>query len=220
MIPIYSHSALKKFSTCPKQYYHVKIAKDVTESQGEAAAWGEYAHKCFEDFIAEGVELPANVAMYTPFIEKVSRLEGAKFTEAELAVTKEFEACAYSAPNAMFRGIADLVILRAPNAVVVDYKFGSAKYPDKTQLERMALCLFAKYPEVITIRGALLFIKDIAQEQATYTRDKLPVYQANLMKAIDRVNVARETDVWVAKPSGLCRGWCPVKTCEHYESKK
>ena len=37
---------------------------------------------------------------------------------------------------------------------------------------------------------------------------------------IRRMERAYEQDTWPAKPSGLCAGWCPVKTCPHYKDKK
>ena len=27
-------------------------------------------------------------------------------------------------------------------------------------------------------------------------------------------------DVWQPRPSGLCNGWCPVKTCAHWKPRR
>jgi hypothetical protein len=52
------------------------------------------------------------------------------------------------------------VILDDDLAWVVDYKTGkSSKYADKGQLELMALSLFAKYPQIKTVRAGLLLGK-------------------------------------------------------------
>ena len=31
---------------------------------------------------------------------------------------------------------------------------------------------------------------------------------------------AFKTDTWQPRPSGLCNGWCPVKTCEFWQPKR
>jgi len=44
----WSHSALNDYLTCPKQFFHKRVAKDCREEQGEAALWGDRVHKFFE----------------------------------------------------------------------------------------------------------------------------------------------------------------------------
>ena len=84
--------------------------------------------------------------------------KGDKLCEIKLGITENLEACDFYAKDVWFRGIADLVILDDDLAWVVDYKTGkSAKYADKGQLELMALGVFAKYPQIKTVRAGLLF---------------------------------------------------------------
>jgi len=47
----WSFSRIKSFEQCPKQFYHLKIAKDYVESETEAMRYGTEAHLVAEEFI-------------------------------------------------------------------------------------------------------------------------------------------------------------------------
>jgi len=53
-IPPQSHSSLEVFMTCPKQYYHKYVARDVKFQPSYASEWGDNAHKHLELYIKAG----------------------------------------------------------------------------------------------------------------------------------------------------------------------
>lgn len=56
--PAWSYSSIKLFEQCPKKYFHLKVAKDVTEPPTEATLYGGRFHRAAEDYIKEGIPLP------------------------------------------------------------------------------------------------------------------------------------------------------------------
>ena len=49
---------MKAFEQCPKQFYHMKIAKDYKEPHTEAMRYGTELHAVAEDFISDGTPIP------------------------------------------------------------------------------------------------------------------------------------------------------------------
>lgn len=217
---IYSFSALKQFKTCPRQFAEIKVWKRIAPQKTLATDYGVRAHTAFEDFIVKGTPLPADMSGQQEFIDAIAALPGDKHCEVKYGLTRDMQPVDFFAPNVAIRGLADLTIRRPDVSVVVDYKSGKDKYPDLSQLELMALMEFALRPEIDVIRGALLFFIAGTSRNGEWRREQIPTLWAGWLAAMDRADRAIEANVFQEKSSGLCRGWCPVHTCDHYEEKK
>ena len=112
-------------------------------------------------------------------------------------------------------GIIDLLILDEENktAWVVDYKTGSDKYPDRDQLELMALLTFAHYPQVEQVNAALLFVVKESIVKHKIAVDSMDKILWEYRERVSRIEACHENNVWNPKQSGLCP-WCPVVECE------
>jgi RecB family exonuclease len=215
----WSFSKLKAFETCPKQFYHVKILKEYPQEETEAMRYGTDVHLACEEYVRDGKPLPKKYNYCQPTLDALMRKQGDKLCEYEFGLTENFTACGFKDNNVWFRGIADLVILDKENklAWVIDYKTGkSARYADKGQLELMALAVFIHFPEIETVRGALLFLVAEQVVKETYTRSP----RANEIKdkytnKFSQMVIASDNNVWNPNPSGLCRAWCDVLECAH-----
>lgn len=214
----FSYSALKQYDVCPRQYYEVRVLKKHPRQETEQTIWGKQVHLACEEYIRDGkefeLEFPGMEA-----VRALARLPGEKHCEIELAVTNSLEPTDFNDPDALLRGIADLVILNGEAMKVLDYKTGNYKYPDTKQLELMALLLFAKYPQLQKSHGALLFLAHDHIEQKITKKEDAQRLWPEWIGRINRIEKALETDVWNAKPSGLC-GWCPCTTCDHWKPKR
>ena len=210
----WSFSRLKSFEQCPKQFYHMKIAKDYTESETEAMRYGTEAHLVAEEFIRDGKPVPAKFAYMKDVLEALNRRRGNKITEIKMGLTQELEPCAFKSKDVWWRGIADLVITDGSTAWIVDYKTGkSAKYADKGQLELMALATFKYFPDIKSINAALVFTKAKKFIKHKYTDDMIDSLWDKWLSKFKRMEVAYETDTWNAHPSGLCKRHCAVVEC-------
>lgn len=212
----YSYSALKQFETCPRQFYEVRVLKKHPRQETEATIWGTQVHLAAEEYIRDGKAFEFDFPGQDTVVA-LSKLQGEKHCELEMAVNDKLEPVAFGDPTAMLRGIADVVVIKEDRAFTGDWKTGGSKYPDVAQLELMALFLFAKFPEIQKSHGALLFLKDGAVVQKITKREDSGKLWPNWIGKINRVEAAHETGVWNPKSSGLCAGYCPVTECEHWK---
>jgi hypothetical protein len=218
----WSYSSITLFDQCPKEYYHLKVAKDVKEPESEAMYYGKDLHLAAEEYIRDGKPVPAKYAFILPYLDKFKEIPGEKLCEFKMAVklTKDnrLVACDFFDPDYYYRGIADLLILdrEKEEARIIDYKTGkSAQYADTKQLKLMAGAVFTLFPEIKVIRGGLLFV--VAQEfiKEEYDNSFRLAYFEQFRPLVQALDMAHTSGVWNPKRNFSCKGWCPVLECAH-----
>lgn len=217
----WSYSSLKTFQQCPKKYYHLKIAKDVSDPPTTATTYGKAVHSAAEDFVRDGKPVPEKFAYMQPFLDTLNAIPGEKHVELELGLTKDLQPCAFDAENVWWRGIADFVVIDEVKelAYSVDYKTSkSARYADKQQLDLVAAALFAHFPKIKRVKSALLFVVSKEFVRAEHVAELKEAYVDKLRPDLDRIEAAIENGVWNPVTGPLCR-FCPVKSCEHNRSE-
>lgn len=221
MQPIkWSFSSLKTFQQCPKKYYHTKVAKDVKEPDTTATLYGKSVHTAAEEYIRDGKELPPQYAYVKDTLDALAAIPGTKLCEEQLGLTKDLEPCAFDAPEAWWRGIADLVILDEEKELAwsVDYKTSkSARYADVKQLDLVATAIFKKYPQIKKVKSALLFVVSKEFVKATHHSAMVDKYMEQPKRDVARIEAALENGVWNPVQGPLCR-FCAVKQCEYNRS--
>jgi hypothetical protein len=212
----WSHSSLKDYEGCPRRYHEVKVLKNYPFKDTDATIYGKELHTAAELYIKEGTPLPPQFAFLQGTLDALMAKPGRKLCEHQMGVTKDLKPCGFMDKEVWVRGIADLLIIDDENltARVVDYKSGNNKYPDREQLKLMALMVFAHFPHIRRVSGALLFVvkEDIAK--ASFMVGEAEEHWWDYRERVARIEQAHETGVWNPKPTPLC-GWCPVTTCEH-----
>ena len=212
----WSHSALKDYEGCPRRYHEVKVLKNYPFKDTDATIYGKELHTAAELYIKDDTTLPPQFAFIKDTLDALKAKPGRKLCEHEMGVTADLKPCGFKDKNVWVRGIADLLIIDDENltAKVVDYKSGNNKYPDREQLKLMALMVFAHFPHIRRVSGALLFVvkEDIAK--ASFMVGEAEEHWWDYRQRVARIEQAHETGVWNPKPTPLC-GWCPVNSCEH-----
>jgi hypothetical protein len=212
----WSHSSLKDYEGCPRRYHEVKVLKNYPFKDTDATLYGKELHTAAELYIKEGTPLPPQFAFLQGTLDALMAKPGRKLCEHQMGVTKDLKPCKFMDKEVWVRGIADLLIIDDENltARVVDYKSGNNKYPDREQLKLMALMVFAHFPHIRRVSGALLFVvkEDIAK--ASFMVGEAEEHWWDYRERVARIEQAHETGVWNPKPTPLC-GWCPVSSCEH-----
>lgn len=211
----WTFSSLEKFETCPRQYYHVRVKRDVVEPPTDATRWGEKVHEAFEHRIANQTPLPEGMTQWEGLAKKIEGMPGEKMCEQQMALDRNFQPVEWS--QAWTRGIADVLVLSGDSAVCLDYKTGKRKLTD--QLALYAGYTFASYPNVTTVTTGFVWLRDKKIDKEKFTRDEVPVIWGKFLPKVRKLESAYERDSWPCRPSGLCRGWCPVKSCEFYKDK-
>jgi hypothetical protein len=215
-LPAWTFSQLEKFETCPKQFYHVRVAKDVIEPQTEATLWGSKVHTAMEDRIRDGTPLPEGMEQWEGFAKQICAMPGEKLAEEKMALDKSFQPAEWD--NAWTRGIADMLIVHGNKAATLDYKTGKRKLTH--QLMLYAAYTFAYYSEVETVTTGFVWLRDKKIDRETFTRADIPTIWGTFLPKVRKLEAAYEKDKWMARPSGLCNGWCPVKSCEFYKERR
>jgi len=214
----WSFSSLKDFINCPKQYYHTKVAQDFTKKASEQMLYGSEVHKALEDYVCKAVPLVKNYKRFQPPLDALLEIDGDRYCEYEMALTRDREPCAFNSDTRWVRGIVDLLVVDGANAYIIDYKTGSNRYPDPKQLKLMALMTYAHFPQVERIKAGLLFVMHNSFVNEEYTRDQIGKLWETFLPHLDQLEMAFANSMWMAKPGGLC-GWCPVTTCKFYKER-
>jgi len=211
----WSHSSLKDYEGCPRRYYEAKVLKKYPFTDTQATIYGKELHEAAEFYIKDDKPLPKQFEFVKDVLDALKAKPGRKLCEYEMGVRADLTPCGFMDKDVWCRGIADLLIINDDNltARVIDYKTGNNKYPDREQLKLMALMVFAHFPHIRRVEGALLFVvkEDIAK--ASFMVGEAEEYWWDYRERVARIEQAHETGVWNPKPTPLC-GWCPCKDCE------
>lgn len=215
-IPAWTYSQLEKFETCPKQFYHVRVKKDVTEPPTEATMWGERVHTAFENRILNGAALPDGMGQWEGLATKIESMKGEIKCEQKMAINNAFQPADWD--KAWSRGIADVTVVYKDSAVILDYKTGKRKPTE--QLMLYAGYAFAHYPQVNMVSTGFVWLKDQKIDKTSFHRSDVSTIWLEFLPRVRKLETAYEKDKWPERPSGLCNGWCPVKSCSFYKAKK
>ena len=218
MSTAWSYSSIKTFEQCPKKYYHLKVLKDIKDSGSQATIYGQEVHQAAEDYVKDGTPIPEKFAYIRKVVERISKQKGDKYTEHKMGLKKTedgYETCKFLGKDVWWRGIADVVIINGNTAYSIDYKTSkNARYADTKQLDLVAGGLFVEFPEVDTIKSALLFVVSGDLIRKNHYREHMSKYINTFEPTLDRLDTAEQTAVWNAVSGPLCR-FCPVVSCEH-----
>jgi hypothetical protein len=212
----WSYSRLKNFENCPKKHYELDIAKNIKEEEGESLLWGNYVHKHMA--LACGptrAPLPDQLAPYQKYVDRLVTSPGNILVEQKLALMRNFGACEFFAPAVWFRGIGDVIKINGSVALTGDWKTGKI-LEDSVQLALTAACIFAKFPEVKKIRSVFWWLKEDCETVEDFTPADMPGLWRALWPRIEAMEHAHNTTTYQAKPSGLCKHYCPVTSCPHH----
>lgn len=214
-LPAWTYSQLDSFETCPKKFYHLKVVRDIVEPPTEATIWGSKVHEALEYRVKDGTPLPEGMTQWEALAAKICAMPGEKLTEQKMALDRNFQPAEWGA--AWTRGIADLVVVGGKSVAVMDYKTGKRKPTE--QLMLYAGYAFSHYPDIDQVLTGFVWLKERRIDKAVYQRDEVSNIWQHFLARSRKLESSYERDSWPPRPSGLCKGWCPVKTCEFNKGK-
>lgn len=234
-IPPQSHSSLNTFETCPRQYYHKYVARDVKFKPSYDSEWGDNAHLHLENFVnAQGnYQIPHEVHAKTgqsmrdyqwsaeTIMERAARRGGYVLAERQFGLTHDHATADYWDKGCWLRGKIDITVLypKLGEAEVFDYKTGKRK-DDPEQCVLYSASAFVDYTEVKTVRAAYVWLKESPAtaigKPLTYARDQLPQMLGLFDKKYAMLKDAYADGVFPPKPNGLCARFCDIESCEFY----
>lgn len=212
----HSYTSITSFETCPRRHYILRVAKEVVEPPTEALTWGNTVHKALEIRLRDGTQLPTKLSKYEQYAAKLEAKPGTLMVEEEIALDRDFQRVGWWDKAAWLRGKLDVAIVNGKKAGIFDWKTGGRK-PDNDQLSLFAGMTFAVMPEVENVTTGFIWLKDGKIDTQVFTREHKHFIWQEFLPRIERVERAHAENKWPAKPSGLCRAWCPVgrSRCEY-----
>jgi len=219
---IWSYTGLSQFKNCPYQFYRQRIVCDLPKEDTAALRAGREMHTMMETRLRDGKPLPQQFAHYEPFAQAVIGWPGETRAEVKLAVTTDWRPAAFFGNDAAGRGAIDVLNIYGEQARIVDWKTGGKvrRSDCVAQFRDNCALLFANYPDVQVIVGAWVYVglrevcsgpDFVAAREPAFENEK-----ARLEQALDAIRTCEDTGVWPCRPSGLCKGWCPVHDCKFW----
>jgi hypothetical protein len=222
-MPSWSYTALTAYETCPYRYYKTRVDKSIKEPQTEHTIWGNKVHGAIENSVKTGKPLEEGMDQWQRYVDRFRKMWAKEnttvFTEKQICISKFFTPVAWNSPDAWCRGIVDIGVIRGDHIIACDWKTGKRK-PSSQQMQLFAGLLFAQYPTIKTIKTMFIWLKDHTSDKEEFAVENKHLIWQEFLPRVARMERAYADNVWEKKPSGLCRGWCPVTSCEHCVSKK
>jgi hypothetical protein len=209
----WSFSALSSFQTCARKHYETKVAKNFPDEMGEAGKWGNYVHQMLDARIGRKQPLPEKIAQYEPLAAKFDRMTGEVFSERKITLNKDMEEVSWFAKDAWLRVILDISVLNGKKGFVGDWKTGKRKM-DIDQLKLFAAVMFTVHPHLEEVQAGYIWLKDRKIDKEKFYRRDLPELWQHFAPQVQRLVRAHKEQKWPENPSGLCRAYCPVITCD------
>lgn len=210
----WSYSSLSSYETCPRKHHRLKVAKDIIEKESEQMKWGNEVHKALELRIRDGLPLPDSMAKWEPLILKLLSRKGKPVAEQQLCLSPSLSPTSWYGSDSWCRGIVDFTMFDGDKALALDWKTGKPK-TDHDQMMLFAALLFHHYPELDKVTTGYVWLaygNKITSK--TFLRSDLQKIWQEFLPRVKRYQIAHDENKWEAKPSGLCRAWCPVTDCE------
>lgn len=211
----WSHSALKQFEQCARQYAEIRVYKRVPREDNEQSIYGSELHAAAEAY-GKGGELDQRFEFMRPYVDALLKRDGVAYFEHKMALDQRLEPCGWKDKHAWVRGIADVLVVNNRNRMAwcADYKTGSDKYADTDQLDLMSLLVFQHFPAVAHVSGALLFVLKERMVKHKVVWGQRDVLWQRYRERVAKIEGAVAAGVWNPTQSGLCKKNCPVLSCE------
>lgn len=232
MTPLpWSPSALNTLKNCGRQYHERYVLKSIPWVESAEANHGNVVHDAFEKFLSEDEPLPSDLAGHTDYLTKIDKKPGYFFTEVAAGFLKQdAKACMVDwkkgiPPRETIWGwfkidYVKIVEDTSPRlGQLYDWKSGKKK-PDWLQLAIYALWVFDMFPKVELVDARYYWLTDHTESRKVWRRAEIPDLWELLLPDLRQYRDAFKNDIWTERRSGLCNGFCPVKSCQHWQPKR
>jgi hypothetical protein len=181
--------------------------------------YGDEWHKAAELFVRDGKQLPLNMRHWSPLLQQLRDAPGEKVVEQQIALNAKWVPVEWYAKDAWLRVKSDLTIINGKEAVQFDYKTGKPK-DDFTQLRLNSAVTFHLAPELERITHAFLWTKTKTVTKEVMTSKDVPDFWAGMLPRVAAYQAAHDQQNFPPRPNFLCKGFCPVTSCQYHEKKR
>lgn len=211
----WSHSRLKTFKDCPKQFYHCNIPRKghpdrIDFEQSQAMLDGNEVDAALTARISQGTRLPPKFSPFEKMALVILNTPGQKLTQMKIALNQAFQQCGYMDwDRAWVRTVYDVAVVQDEYAFIGDWKNGQI-WLDSDQLKLFATVGFTIFPQVQKIDTSYIWLKHGVTSDETFYRRELPDLWAHFVPDVERLQAAGRSNNWPTTPSKRACKWCPV----------
>lgn len=211
-----SFSSMSTFATCPRQFQHLYVLEDVQDEVSSEGILESACRRQIADHVKNKKEIMEPVAQNAiPYLNSI-KAQDAK-VEWTWGLTKDFEPCDFFAPDAAYHDTVNyLARLEGGRAFAVEWETGDDT-DDFGEMDLFALATFIHHPDVQKIRGMYVWLKPNTHTKKDYTRADIEALKEQVQEKAKPVLHGVARGEFSTKPSGLCRGRCPVTQCPEYK---
>ncbi len=210
----FSFSVLDMFESCAKKYYHLKILKDVKDSDSQASRDGKFIHDALYKRVCDNKPLPVPLRYMDAMAQRFVDTPGEKYGEMRLALNDTFEPRDFFAKDVWVRAVVDLLIVRDGHAIIVDWKTGKRK--DRFDQLKLSAAILSRFmPEIESFKIVFVWLKNNEISSEDMLKQDMRQVWLDVMPRAEKINEAKATTTFPANPTPLC-GWCPVEACPHW----
>lgn len=215
----WSFSALSDFKNCAYQYHEKRVVKSVKQDETEQMLWGTRVHTAFEERQRDKTPLPNWIDQHEDFMKTLDAIPGKLDVECKIGFDLTGRPCEWGVDNIWSRNIIDWRKVDNNSATLVDYKTGR---PHKKfdQLALYAIHTFMTFPQVDLVRAKFYWTQTHTTSHDAWSRLQLDELWDRFLPDLQKYRDAFKNDTWPKTQSGLCNGWCPVTSCEHWRPKR
>lgn len=212
----WSYSSLTAYETCPRRFFLTRVSKQVSEPQTDATRHGNEVHSALEKYVGGTAKLADKYEGYRAVADKLKAAPGEKKLEYKFGLTKALRPTTFFGGDVWLRGVLDVCVLQEKTAIVLDYKTGKRKI-DADQLRLFAGSALALWPWMEQVKTGYIWLQTGQMDTEVFTQDDKPVIFQEFAARVHRMETSEKKDDWPARPSGLCKSWCPVgkALCDH-----
>ena len=214
-IPVWSFTLLSTYDRCPRQAEARYITKELPYVENPQAAHGNDVHDEYEGCIKRK-GFPVKYPEGLKYFHDIYALPCTELmAEQQLGVTRDWKPTGFFGNDVWGRGKLDVTaILNSTTAILFDWKTGNSAYEDPFELEVQAVLLKAKYPDLQTIKGCYIYLKDDRYGKVYDLSSKIEKTKKTIEEIMNRVNQG----LFYANKNALC-GWCALTSCKHHKNK-
>jgi len=209
----WSPSAIGDYINCPRQWAAKKYYENLPYVETIHTKAGKVEHKHLELRMAENKPLPSGYARGEKYCKAFEKARGQVITEQQLAINRDMKFVKWFSKEAYGRCVIDIALLLPKKIACYDYKSGNIR-ENSLQLKINACFLSLKYPEVEEFVLRYIWLKHDVTTGENFKKSDIPDLWKEIFSWVNRMEESWRTETFAPKPSGLCRGWCGVSSCE------
>lgn len=215
----WSYSVLDMYRTCPKKYYHIKVAKDAKDEDSSFSKEGKQIHEAAFHRVIHGTPLPLPLRHLEKVLGPYALLPGEKHGELQFALDKQLTPVAWFDKAAWVRAIIDFLVINGDRALLIDWKTGKPK-DGFDQLKLSAAVLSRQMPELKKFTCAYVWVNHSHVKPYSFTMEKkhMAAVWSDNYEEVKEIMEALKTTTFPASEGPLCQ-WCPVRQCPHNKKK-